>query len=67
MAKSVGISVGTLCGDKTTTVMRVMPRSTSCDSRPRSLPPESIFYIDGFIIGFMFTSLEEDVVYELGI
>ena len=66
MARSVGISVGTLCGDKMTTVIRVMPRSTSCDSRPRSLPPELI-YIDGFIIGFMFTSLEEDVVYELGI
>ena len=63
MAKSVGISVGTSCGEKT---MKVTPRSTSCDSRPRSLPPKSI-YIDGFIIGFMFTSLEEDVVYELGI
>ncbi len=63
MARSVGISVGTSCGEKMT---RVMPRSTSCDSRPRSLPPELI-YIDGFIIGFMFTSLEEDVVYELGI
>jgi hypothetical protein len=53
MARSVGISVGTSCGDKTT---RVMPRSTSCDLRPQSLPPESI-YIDGLIIGFMFTSL----------
>jgi hypothetical protein len=53
MVKSVGISVGTSCGEKAT---KVMPKSTSCDSRPRSLPPELI-YMDGFIIGFMFTSL----------
>jgi hypothetical protein len=53
MVRSIAISVGTSCGEK---MMKVTPRSTSCDLRPWSLPPKLID-IDGIIIGFMFTSL----------
>jgi len=60
MERSAGTFVGTLCGDI------ISQGSTSCDLRPRSLPPK-LTKVDGLQIGFICLPLTERMfIYELG-